>query len=59
MAERKSLDITQKEISDAIDMKFSTYGRKERGDSQFDLSEAISIARYLGKTLEELFPEFF
>lgn len=59
MAERKALGLKQKDVADAISMNESTYGRKERGDSQFELSEAIAIARYMNKTLEELFPEFF
>lgn len=58
-AERKGMKITQKEVAEAIQMDLSTYGRKERGESQFDLDEAVAIARFLGKSLEELFPEFF
>lgn len=57
--ERKDKGVTQKEVAEAIGMKLSTYGRKERGEQQFDLSEAAKISRFLKIPIDILFPEFF
>lgn len=59
MAERKAKGITQEEVAKAIGMKKATYGRKERGESQFDLQEAAEIAKALNMKIDELFPDFF
>lgn len=59
MAERRDKKITQEEVASAIGMNKATYGRKERGESYFDLQEASEIAKYMGMPIDKLFPEFF
>lgn len=58
-AERRALNKTQQDVAKALGISKETYARKERGSHQFDLDEASKISKYLGVSLDKLFPEFF
>lgn len=51
---------SQKEIADLIGVDVRTYINKEQGKTQFKANEMFIIAKYFGKTIEEIFlPENF
>lgn len=53
----KQEGISKKILSYAVKMKYSTFLNKQRygKNGDFTVQEAIKIARFLGKTVEELF----
>lgn len=57
-AVRRSRDITGKDMKELLGYKSNaTYYKKEGGSCRFTVEEALTIARYLGKSVEELFEE--
>lgn len=52
---RVELDLTQKEFAKLIDMPLSTYRKKEKGESNFTIEEAFTIARAVSKSIDEIF----
>ena len=52
---RVELDLTQKEFAKLIDMPLSTYRKKEKGESNFTIEEAYTIASATSKSIDEIF----
>ena len=52
---RVELDLTQKEFAKLIDMPLSTYRKKEKGETNFTIEEAYTIANSVSKTIDEIF----
>ena len=52
---RVDLDLTQKEFAKLIDMPLSTYRKKEKGESNFTIEEAYTIASATSKSIDEIF----
>ena len=52
---RVELDLTQKEFAKLIDMPLSTYRKKEKGESNFTIEEAYTIASVTSKSIDEIF----
>ena len=54
--ERMAKGVTMQVLADVIGIQTGgAYYRKERGLLNFSLEEAIKLARFFGKTVEELF----
>lgn len=54
--ERIANGVIMQKLADVIGVKtVGTYYRKESGALNFSLEEAIRLARYYGKSVEELF----
>lgn len=54
--ERMAAGVTMQTLADVIGVKtVGAYYRKERGMLNFSLRECILLARFYGKTVEELF----
>ena len=56
-AERIKRGLSAEVMAGVIDSSVANYYKKEAGQIKFDLVEARTIARYFGKTIEELFYE--
>lgn len=55
-AERKKNNTPIKELADLIGLETdSAYLKKENGERKFSVGEAIKLAKYYNKTVEELF----
>lgn len=54
-AARAENGLTQIELAKLIEMPISTYRRKESGESEFTVNEALKISKVLNKSLEEIF----
>lgn len=52
---RVELDLTQKDFAKLIDMPLSTYRKKEKGETNFTIEEAYTIANSVSKTIDEIF----
>ena len=52
---RGELDLTQKEFAKLIDMPLSTYIKKEKGETNFTIEEAYTIANAVSKSIDEIF----
>lgn len=52
---RVELDLTQKDFAKLIDMPLSTYRKKEKGETNFTIEEAHTIASAVSKTIDEIF----
>ncbi|MDX1769909.1 MAG: helix-turn-helix transcriptional regulator [Planococcaceae bacterium] len=52
---RKEHGLNQKELEKVIGMKPGTYGRKERGELEFRISEMIAIHQYFNVSMDEIF----
>ena len=52
---RVELDLTQKEFAKLIDMALSTYRKKEKGETNFTIEEAYTIANAVSKSIDEIF----
>ena len=52
---RVELDLTQKDFAKLIDMPLSTYRKKEKGETNFTIEEAYTIANAVSKTIDEIF----
>ena len=52
---REELDLTQKEFAKLIDMPLSTHRKKEKGETNFTIEEAYTIANAVSKTIDEIF----
>lgn len=52
---RVELDLTQKEFAKLIDMLLSTYRKKEKGENNFTIEEAYTIASAVSKSVDEIF----
>ena len=56
-AARAALDMTQKDLAEAVDVTRQTMNAIEKGDYNPTIKLCIAICRALGKTLDELFWE--
>jgi putative transcriptional regulator len=56
-AARAALDLTQKELAEAVGVSRQTLNAIEKGDYNPTLNLCIAICKVLGKTLDELFWE--
>ena len=56
-AARAALDMTQKDLAEAVGVTRQTMNAIEKGDYHPTLKLCIAICRALGKTLDELFWE--
>ncbi len=56
-AARAALDMTQKDLADAIHVSRQTMNAIEKGDYYPSVKLCIEICKVLGKTLDELFWE--
>ena len=56
-AARAALDMTQKDLAEAIGVSRQTMNAIEKGDYYPSIKLCIGICRTLGKTLDELFWE--
>ena len=54
-AARAALDMTQKELAEAVGVSRQTMNAIEKGDYNPTIKLCISICKVLGKTLDELF----
>ena len=52
---RVELDLTQKDFAKLIDMPLSTYRKKEKGETNFTIEEAYTIANAVSKSIDEIF----
>lgn len=52
---RKEAGLTQKKIATAIGMDAGSYGRKERGEIEFRISEMIAIHKLLNASMDQIF----
>ncbi len=56
-AARASLDMTQKDLAEAVHVSRQTMNAIEKGDYYPSVKLCIAICKVLGKTLDELFWE--
>ena len=56
---RKDAGLTQTDLGKAIGVTPQQYGKRERGEMSITLEEASIFAKELGKTVTEVFPEYF
>ena len=56
-AARAALDMTQKQLAEAVGVSRQTMNAIEKGDYNPTIKLCISICKVLGKTLDELFWE--
>ncbi|WP_195267083.1 helix-turn-helix transcriptional regulator [Eubacterium sp. 1001713B170207_170306_E7] len=56
-AARAALDMTQKDLAEAVGVTRQTMNAIEKGDYNPTIKLCIAICRVLGKTLDELFWE--
>lgn len=56
-AARAALDLSQKDLADAIDVSRQTINAIEKGDYNPSIKLCIAICKVLEKTLDELFWE--
>ena len=54
---RAAMDISQQALADAVGVSRQTINGIEKGDYNPSIKLCISICKYLGKTLDELFWE--
>lgn len=54
---RASLDLTQKDLADAVEVTRQTISGIEKGDYNPSIKLCIAICKVLNKTLDELFWE--
>lgn len=54
-AARIEIGLTQIKLAELIKMPISTYRRKETGESEFTINEALKISKVLDKNIEEIF----
>lgn len=52
---RRKNGILQDEMAELVNLPYRTYAHKERGASEFNLSEAVTVARTLGITTDKLY----
>ena len=52
---RKEKGVTQKEMASLIGLSSDGYKNKERGKTEFKLSEAFTIAKFFELPVEEIF----
>lgn len=56
-AARAALDMTQKDLAEAVGVTWQTMNAIEKGDYNPTIKLCVAICRVLGKTLDELFWE--
>ena len=52
---RKKSGLTQPDMARLLGLNVNTYGKKERGQIEFKLSEVIAIHKLFNFTIEEIF----
>lgn len=52
---RREKGILQKDMAKLVNLPYRTYTYKERGEGEFTLSEAVTIAKELNITTDELY----
>lgn len=54
---RTESGLSQPDMARILNVNVNTYGKKERGEREFKLSEMIAIHKHFGRTLDEIFLE--
>lgn len=54
-AARVENGLTQIQLAKLIEMPISTYRKKETGETEFTVSEALKVSKILNKQVEEIF----
>ncbi len=54
-AARVENGLTQIQLANLLEMPISTYRKKETGQTEFTISEAIKVSKILNKKIEEIF----
>lgn len=57
-AEREILNLSMRDVADAVGLSLSAYFRIEHGFADVSLSNAYSIASFFGRTVYELWPQW-
>lgn len=52
---RRQHNLNQSKMSDILDISHDTYGRKERGQLQFNSDEMFFLSDYFGEPIEKIF----
>lgn len=52
---RKERNISQEKLAEFLGIGLRTYGMKERGETEFKVSEMIKIHQFFGETMDEIF----
>lgn len=52
---RKENNITQKQMAQLLGITQKQYSFKERGKAQFTLDEMFEIAKFVGKSIDQIF----
>lgn len=52
---RKKAGMSQKQMAEYLNISEDTYGKKERGQLQFNMSEMFAIAELFNQTLDDIF----
>lgn len=52
---RKEAGLSQKQLADKLGISVTSYGEKERGQSEFTQNEMFNLRDLFGKPLEEIF----
>lgn len=55
--ERKRAGLSQKEMAEKLNMSKTAYWYKENGQSDFNCTQMIALAKILNKSLDSLFME--
>lgn len=56
--QREALNLSMKDVADAVNLSQSAYFRIEHGFADVSLSNAMSIAQFFGRTVYELWPQW-
>lgn len=48
---------SQNDVAKLLNIFKDTYGRKERGEVDFTISEALKLSTHFGRSLDDLFKE--
>jgi DNA-binding XRE family transcriptional regulator len=56
--ERELLNLSMRDVADAVGLSVSAFFRIEKGYADVSLSNAMSIAQFFGKTVYQLWPQW-
>lgn len=54
---RKGAGLRQEDLAKLLDISSNSYGQKERGDTDFKLSEMFKIAKFFDKKIGDIFSD--
>jgi putative transcriptional regulator len=52
---RKRRNLTQKDMAKYLDVTVSTYARKERGQSEFNMTEMFALRKLFNRKVDDIF----